>query len=242
MRHLILGSLLAVSALAPAAASAQTTTAIPVQTITGTRLDVVATGEVARVPDIARISTGVVTTAPTATAALQENARRMAAVREGLKRAGVADRDIQTSSMNLYPDYRHDERGGVPQLIGYRAHNELSVRFRDIANAGRIIDALVAQGANQVNGPMLGIDKPEAALDEARTRALAAARARAELYARALGKRVGRILAVSETGGQYGPPIVAMRARGEAMAVSGTQIEPGEQVLAVSLSVTFELE
>jgi hypothetical protein len=70
----------------------------------------------------------------------------------------------------------------------------VTVRFRDIANTGKILDALVAQGANQINGPMLGIDKPEGALDEARTKALAAARARAELYARATGKRVGRIL------------------------------------------------
>jgi uncharacterized protein YggE len=165
----------------------------------------------------------------------------MAAVRAALRRAGIADRDIQTSSINLYPDYRQDAQGNNPQIVGYRASNEVSVRFRDIANSGKILDALVAQGANQINGPMLSIDKPEAALDEARTQALANARARAELYAKALGKRVGRILSISESGANYQPPVIMMRQASMASAPS-TSIDPGEQSVAVSLSVSFELE
>jgi uncharacterized protein YggE len=237
MRPLLTASLLALAAI-PAPASAQT---VPVHTISGTRLDVVATGEVTRVPDIVRIGAGVVTTAPTASGALQENARRMETVRAALRRAGVAERDIQTSQLNLHPDYRHDQGGNQPQLIGYRAINEVTVRFRNIADTGKILDALVAQGANQINGPMLGIDKPEGALDEARTRALAAARARAELYARATGKRVGRILAISEGGGNMGPMPMY---RGDAITVTGskTEISPGEQSLSVTLAVSFELE
>jgi uncharacterized protein YggE len=241
MRKLILGATLALCALplAPAAAQSQPNTII----LNGTRLDVVTTGEVSRVPDIARISSGVVTVAPTATAALAQNATQMASVRAALKRAGIADRDIQTSSINLHPDYRHDAQGSNPQIIGYRASNEVTVKFRDIANTGKILDALVAQGANQINGPMLAIDKPEAALDEARTQALANARARADLYARALGKRVGRILSISEAGANYAPPVVMMRqsARGGGVADS-TSVDPGEQTVAVSLSVSFELE
>ncbi len=238
MRNLTIASVVALSLLPPAAAMAQPA---QVERLAGTRLDVVATGEVSRVPDLARIGAGVVTTAPTATAALAENARRMASVREALKRAGIADRDIQTSSINLYPDYRPDERGmGTPQIIGYRASNEVSVRFRDIANTGKILDALVAQGANQINGPSLGIDKPEAAMDEARILAVTAARARADLYARAIGKRVGRILLISEGGGQpvpYGRPMMR-----EAAADASTQIEPGEQAVTASVMVSFELE
>lgn len=232
-----LSAVLALTAMPLTAALAQ-----PSPNISGTRLDIVATGEVSRVPDVARIGAGVVTTAPTATAALEQNARQMASVRQALKRAGIADRDIQTSAINLYPDYRHDERGGNPQLIGYRASNEVSVRFRDIANTGKILDALVAQGANQINGPTLSIDKPEAALDEARTAALAAARARAELYARAMGKRVGRILSVSEGGGNYQPYPRPMAMRAEAADAAASKIDPGEQMVAVSLSVSFELD
>ncbi len=84
-----------------------------------------------------------------------------------LKAAGIADRDIQTSTLNLNPNYRHVENE-PPQLIGYQAINEVSVRFRDIAKTGPILDALVAQGANQIHGPSLEIERPEAALDEAR--------------------------------------------------------------------------
>ena len=240
MRNLILAAALAACALpfAPAAAQPQPATII----LNGTRLDVVATGEVSRVPDIARITAGVVTVAPSATAALAQNAVQMASVRAALKRAGIADRDIQTSSINLYPDYRHDAQGSNPQIIGYRASNEVSVKFRDIAATGRILDALVAQGANQINGPMLAIDKPEAALDEARTQALANARARADLYARALGKRVGRILSISEAGANYAPPVVMMRQAARGSAADSTSVDPGEQSVAVSLSVSFELE
>ncbi|HEX8222179.1 MAG TPA: SIMPL domain-containing protein [Allosphingosinicella sp.] len=239
MRNLILGAALALSA-APLAAQ-QPQAVVPIL-LDGTRLDVVATGEVSRVPDLARISAGVVSIAPTATAALAQNATQMASVRAALKRAGIADRDIQTSSINLYPDYRHDPQGSNPQIVGYRASNEVSVRFRDIANSGRILDALVAQGANQINGPMLSIDKPEAALDEARTLAVTNARARAELYARALGKRVGRILSISEAGANYAPPAVMMRAASRGAVADSTSVDPGEQTLAVSLSVSFELE
>ncbi|MFL6844201.1 MAG: SIMPL domain-containing protein [Allosphingosinicella sp.] len=236
MRNLILGALLALAPLAPAAAQVQSTAVLD-----GTRLDVVASGEVSRVPDTARITAGVVTTAPSATAALAQNAAQMASVRAALKRAGIADRDIQTSSINLYPDYRQDQQGGgTPQIIGYRASNEVSVKFRDIANTGKILDALVAEGANQINGPMLGIDKPDEALDEARTKALSAARARAELYARALGMRVGKILSISEAGGNYAQPLPMMRMRAE--AAQATSIDPGEQSVSVSLAVSFELE
>jgi uncharacterized protein YggE len=237
MRNLILAAALAALPLVPAAAQSQP----PSILVDGTRLDVVATGEVSRVPDVARITSGVVTVAPTATAALAENATRMASVRAALKRAGIADRDIQTSSINLYPDYRQDAQGNNPQITGYRASNEVSVRFRDIANTGRILDALVAQGANQINGPMLAIDKPEAALDEARTLALANARSRAELYAKALGKRVGRILSISESGANYAQPVIMMQAaRGK--AADSTSVDPGEQSVSISLSVSFELQ
>lgn len=232
---------LALAAVLPAAsASAQTIVAQP---LAGTRLDIAATGEVTRVPDLAIISAGVVTRANTAVAAISQNAERMERVRAALKRAGIADRDIQTSSVSLNPDYVYVERQ-PPRLSGYQASNTVNVRFRDIRNAGRILDALVAEGANQINGPTLTIDKPEAALDEARTRAVAAGRARADLYARALGMRVVRLLSVSEGVGQVPPPmpygrLVTMDAP---QAVSKTEITPGEQQLQVSVQMSFELQ
>jgi uncharacterized protein YggE len=237
---MMLASAAALATLSAPAVLAQTIVA-PAQTLSGTRLDVVAQGEVNRVPDIVRVSAGVTTLAATATEALAQNATRMASVRAALRRAGVADRDIQTNSLNLQPEYRHQENR-TPELVGYRTHNEVMVRFRDIANTGKILDALVAQGANQINGPMLGLDRPEEAMDEARTRALAVARARAELYAKAMGKRVGRILSVSESGGHYAPMMRQMSAAVSAVREDSTVISPGEQTVAVSLAVSFELE
>jgi len=207
-----------------------------------TRLDIVATGEVTRVPDEARIGAGVVTAAPTATAALAENARRMSAVRAAVQRAGIADRDIQTSAINLFPDYRQDNSGtAAPQIVGYRASNEVTVRFRDLASAGKILDVLVAQGANQITGPNLSIANSDAATDEARTKALAVARTRADLYARALGKRVTRILSISEGGGgaPYPPRPLAMS---RMVAQDATAIDPGEQSVTASLAVSFEIQ
>ena len=96
----------------------------------------------------------------------------MERVLAALKRAGVADRDIQTSNVNLNPEYRYPENQ-APQLTGYTASNQLTIRFRDIRSSGKILDALVSEGANQINGPNLIVDKPEAALDEARAKAIA---------------------------------------------------------------------
>ena len=165
----------------------------------------------------------------------------MARVVAALRKAGIAERDIQTSSVNLNPEYRYPENQS-PQLTGYTASNTVTVRFRDIRNSGKILDALVSQGANQINGPNLTIDKPEAALDEARGKAIAEGRARAELYARSLGMRVVRLVAITESGGNYGPPTpmpVMMDARAQA---SYAKIDPGEQKLSASLGMTFELQ
>jgi hypothetical protein len=212
------------------------------QTIAGTRLDVLATGEVTRVPDVAIISAGVVSRSATASGALQDTADRMQRVLTALKRAGVEDRDVQTSNVGLNPEYRYPQNES-PQLVGYTASNTVTVRFRDIRNSGRILDALVGQGANQINGPSLIVDKPEAALDEARARAIAVGRARAELYARSLGLRVVRVVSVNESGGSYPvPPPMPMYARAEMAQAADTKIVPGEQKLQVNLAMTFELQ
>jgi uncharacterized protein YggE len=210
------------------------------QTISGTRLDLSVTGEATRVPDLAIVTAGVVTRSANATTAIQDNADRMNRVIEALKRAGIADRDIQTSSINLNAEYRYPDNQ-PPQLTGYTATNQLTVKFHDIRNSGKILDALVAQGVNQISGPNLTVEHPEQALDEARAKAVAEGRARAELYARSLGMQVVRVVSISESGG-YAPPPPAppmpMMARAEA---AYTKIVPGEQQLQVNLSMVFEL-
>jgi uncharacterized protein YggE len=243
MRNTLMTALALAAAAVPAIAAAQVQT-IPVQVplISGTRLDVSATGEVTRVPDLAIISAGVQTLKPTATAAIEENAARMERVRAALKHAGIEDKDIQTSNLSLNPEYQYDQNR-PPRLTGYRASNTVNVKFRDLKRTGAILDALVAEGANQINGPSLTIDKPEAALDEARAKAIANGRMRADLYARALGMRVVRLISVSESGGYAVPPpmpMVAMMA--ERSADASSKIDPGTQQLQVSVAMSFELQ
>lgn len=239
MKLTILTALALGSAAIPANSFAQPA-AVPA--LSGTRLDVSATGEVTRIPDLALISAGVQTLQSTASGAIEQNAAQMEKVRAALKRAGIADRDIQTSSISLNPEYRYAENQ-PPKLTGYRATNTVNVKFRDLKRTGAILDALVAEGANQINGPNLTVDKPEAAYDEARVKALAAGQARAELYARALGKRVVRILSVSESGAMVpSPPMpyADMAVRGQAAAK--TEIDPGTQQISINVSMSFELQ
>ncbi len=220
----------------PATAGAQT-----MMKLDGTRLDLSVRGEVSRVPDVAIISAGVITQAQDARTALSDNAGKMAKVLAALKKAGVDARDIATSSISLSPQYRYIENQ-PPAITGYQASNTLTVRFRDIAKSGAILDTLVSQGANQISGPTLTIDKPEAALDEARLAAMKTARARADLYARAAGTTVKRIVAISESGDGPAPsPMPMMMAGRSAEMAPKTEIAAGEQQIGVTISVTFEL-
>lgn len=220
-------------------AAAQQAAAIN-QSITGTRLDLSVTGETTRVPDLAIVTAGVVTRSSNAAAAIQDNADRMTRVIAALKGAGIADRDIQTSSINLNAEYRYPDNQ-PPQLTGYTATNQLTVKFHDIRSSGKILDALVAQGVNQIRGPDLTVEHPQQALDEARSKAVAEGRARAELYAHSLGMQVARVVSITENGGYAPPPPappIPMAMRAEA---ANTKIVPGEQQLQVTLSMVFEL-
>ncbi len=205
-------------------------------------LDVVATGRVARTPDIATLRAGVVTQAPTAAAALAENAQRMDRAIAALRAAGIAPRDIATASVGLSPQYRYAENQ-PPVITGYQANNTVSVRFRDIAKSGAALDALVKAGVNQIDGPQMSIDQPEAALDQARIDAVARARARAELYAKAAGMRVDRIVAIDEQGESRGgtpqPPVLYARAE---KADAATQVLAGETEVSATVAVRFLLK
>lgn len=246
MHGMLRAAALAGTAVTAGAATAQT--AAPPQTVealvpaSGTVLDVVAEGRTTRTPDLATIRAGVVTTAPTAAAAMRDNADRMARVLAGLRRAGVAARDVQTAQVSLQPQYRYAENQ-PPVVTGYQASNNVAVRFREIARAGAILDGLVVDGVNQIDGPTLTLDKPDAALDEARGDAIRRARARAELYARAAGLRVERIVAIAEGGAQGGgpPPVFAADARAMRRGEARTEVAAGEAEVTATVTVRFLL-
>jgi len=259
MKRLLIAALLAATSVALHAQG----TMQPQVTLgpTSALLGLTAEGQSRRTPDIAMFSAGVVTQARTASAAMADNSRKMDQVVTALKRAGIADRDIQTSAINLSPVYSNPERDAqvrarqtgqpyippeetAPRIVGYQARNTVQVRVRDLANMGRVIDALVEVGANEINGPNFTLDDQRAALDEARAQAIAEGRQRAELYAGAAGLRVARILSISEGGGYYPVQRDMIMATGSGPAPPPpppTPVQPGELTLGVSVSMQFEL-
>ena len=241
MRLLATAAVITLSSIAVAPALAQTMPIAPAMIPDGTLLDVTATGKTTRVPDLATIRAGVVTQAATAAAALSDNANRMSAVLSALKRAGIQPRDIATANVSLQPQYRYEDNK-PPVITGYQATNTVSIRFRDIAKSGQILDALVAQGANQIDGPNLSLDQPDAALDEARVDAVKRAQARAQLYAKAAGLSVSRILTIAEGGEIAGPPPPMPVYRMAAAKAADTQVMPGESDVTVTITVRFLLK
>ena len=241
MRLLATAAVITLSSIAVAPAFAQTMPVAPTVIPDGTLLDVTATGKTTRVPDLATIRAGVVTQAATAAAALSDNANRMSAVLSALKRAGIQPRDIATANVSLQPQYRYEDNK-PPVITGYQATNNVSIRFRDIAKSGAILDALVAQGANQIEGPNLSLDQPDAALDEARVDAVKRAQARAQLYAKAAGLSVSRILTIAEGGEIAGPPPPMPVYRMAVAKAADTQVMPGESDVTVTITVRFLLK
>lgn len=244
MRHHPLRPLLLALSLAlgtvTMTAQAQTAPGYAVPT-DGTLLNVSAQAEASRVPDVATLSAGVVTQAADGNAAMRQNAEQMAKVVAAIKAAGIPEKDVQTSGISLNPQYRYAENE-PPKITGYQASNTVSLKVRDIAKLGKVLDALAAVGANQINGPSFEIDQPEPVYDEARLAALKKAQARAETYAKALGLRVRRIVSISEGGGGFRPvPMMAMAMDAKAGRMESTPVSPGETTLSVSLDVVFEL-
>jgi uncharacterized protein YggE len=238
LRPLLLATALTLSAITMTA-SAQSPVAAYAPS-DGTLLSVSAQAEARRVPDVATISAGVVTQAADANAAMRANATQMDKVMAAIRAAGIAERDIQTSGVNLNPQYKYVENQ-APAITGYQASNTVNLKVRDIAKLGKVLDALVASGANQVNGPSFEIDQPEAVYDEARRAALEKAQARASMYAKALGLRVRRIVSISEGGGFQPPMPMPMMAMARGKAEADTAVSPGETTLTANLDVVFEL-
>jgi hypothetical protein len=205
-------------------------------------LTVTAEASVEATPDVASVSAGVVTQAPDAGAALAANSARMTEVVAALRKAGVAERDIQTSQLNLQPQYRYRE-GQAPLITGYQATNSVSVRLRDLARVGPVLDTLVTVGANSVSGPDFLIDKPEPLLDQARANAVKAARARADLLAAAAGVQIVRILSIRE-GAAFEPqprPMMRTMAMDAVSAAPPPPVAPGETSLRAQVTVSFEI-
>ncbi|MGE4460640.1 SIMPL domain-containing protein [Stenotrophomonas acidaminiphila] len=242
MRHSTLAPLLlALSFASGAPMTAHAQNAPAVVASDATLLNISAQAEARRVPDVATLSAGVVTQAADGNTAMRENAVQMDKVMAAIRAAGIAERDIQTSGVNLNPQYRYADNE-APKITGYQASNTVSLKVRDITRLGKVLDSLAAQGANQINGPSFEIDQPEPVYDEARLAALKKAQARAETYAKSLGLRVRRIVSISEgSSGGFRPPMPMMAMARAGKAEMDTAVAPGETTLSVNLDVVFEL-
>lgn len=218
--------------LAPAVTHAQTPSSV----------EFPVTAEIERAPDRADFQAGVVTQAPTAAEASRLNAERMTRVIAAIARTGLPERDVQTTGVTLQPQYDYSQQGKAPRLAGYQATNMVRIRLRDLERAGAVLDSLVVAGANQVNGPDFGLIDEDAALDAARRAAVAKARARAELYASALGRSVGRIAQLTEgVDIRRPPPMPMMRMQVADASAESTPVAPGRLTLSVTLNVRVEL-
>lgn len=204
-----------------------------------TTLSLSAFGETRVAPDMATITLGVMTEGKTAGEAMSANTARMVGVMASLRRAGIAERDIQTSNLNLSPQYRYQENQ-PPILIGYQASNQVTVRVRDLKRLGAAVDATVAAGANNIHGISFGIAEPAAAETAAREAAVKALIAKAELYARATGHKGVRLVSLSEAGGYTPRPPMEMMASAR-MAKEDVPVAAGEVGVRVDVTGLYEL-
>ena len=204
-------------------------------------LNLTASGEVKIAPDMATITFGVVTEAPTAQEAMAQNATRMTQVAAALRRAGIAERDIQTSGLNLSAQYDYVQNE-PPKLRGYQASNRVTVNINDLTKVGTTADAVVAAGVNQIDGIGFALKDPAKAENDARRLAVQSLQAKARLYAEALGVPLGGIRSLSEGGG-YAPQPPVMFARAAMMADSGasTPVSGGELTVRIDITGVYDL-
>ena len=158
---------------------------------------------------------------------------------KSLKASGIADKDIQTSSLRIEPRYTRPREGEFAQIDGYRVTNQVQVVVRDLDKIGDILDQLVTLGANQTNGLSFEASKAETLRDDARKEAVANAKRRAELYAAAAGVELGEVLSIDEGGGGDAPQPVMHMAR--AMKAS-VPIERGSETLSAQVTITWALK
>lgn len=205
-------------------------------------LNLSAYGEVKAAPDMATITFGVQTEAVTAQQAMRDNAAQMTRVVAALRRAGIAERDIQTSGLNLSAQYDYVQNE-PPRLRGYQASNRVTVIINDLNRVGSTADAVVAAGVNQIDGISFGLNDPAAAEDQARQIAVRNLQAKAALYAQALGRPLGDIRSLTEGGGYAPrPPMPMYAARAVAMdAAESTPVSAGELAVRIDITGVYDL-
>ena len=233
MKFCVLSAALLAAALAtPALAQAEFPPAISVS----------GEGNVSVPPDLAQIDAGVATDAKTAKEAAEANNVAMSKVLAALKGTGIDEKDFQTSRLSLQPQYAPNKvSSGPTSITGYRASNRVTIKVRDLTKVASVIDTLVAAGANDIGNVGFTVAQPSKLLDEAREKAVADARRKAEIYARAAGVTLGAPLDITE-GGAPTPMFRSKMVAAAPMAIAGTPVAQGEETLSVSVSITWAIK
>ena len=235
MRRILTLPTLAILAFMSLPAHADTPSPPPSITMQGS-------GEVMVTPDMASISLGVTSFAVKAREALDANTAAMTKIFAGLKAAGIAEKDLQTSGFSINPRMSYDPNNAQPpKLEGYEVSNQLTIIIRKLDTLGSVIDAAVSDGSNNVNGISFGLSDTQAATDEARRKAYADAERKARLYAEAAGLELAEVMSLSETSGFEPRP---MRLQMDAMVAKSAPVPvaPGDLALSASVNVTWRLE
>jgi uncharacterized protein len=228
VRPSLLAAVIGASALPAAPALAQTETAAI--TVTGD-------ASISVAPDLAQVEAGVTSEAKTAKAASEANNTAMGQLLLALKAAGIDGKDIQTSRLSLQPQSAPNR--SINAIAGYRASNQVTVQLHDVSKIAGTIDLLVGAGATDIGGINFMVSQASKLLDDAREKAVADARRKAEIYAKAAGVSLGAPLSISEGGGSPGP---IFRAKMAAAPSAATPVAQGEETLSVTVSVTWAIK
>jgi uncharacterized protein len=218
-------------ACGPAAAPANA------QVIPPSTISVNGEAQVSVPPDLAEIDGGVTSEAKTAREASDENNAAMGKVLLALKGAGIAEKDFQTSRLSLQPQYANQGKPGPNVVVGYRASNRVSIQLHDVSKVAGVIDTLVGAGANEIGGINFMVSEASKLLDDARARAIADARRKAEIYAKAAGITLGAPVSISESSGSM--PVRFRRM--ESAMVAAAPVAQGEETLQVTVNVSWAI-
>jgi len=190
-------------------------------------------------PDLAQIEAGVTSEARTAREASETNNTAMGKLLLALKAVDIAEKDIQTSRLSLQAENAPPKQGSMPAIVGYRASNRVTVRLREVAKVAGTIDALVGAGANDIGGVSFSVSNASKLLDEARAQAIADARRKAEIYAKAAGVALGDPLSITEQGS---PAPFAFRRMAAAGVAASAPVAEGEETLHLNVSVSWAIK
>ncbi len=205
-------------------------------------ITVVGSGTASARPDTAEVAAGVVTQSAVAAQALAQNNAGMDRVLKAVTALGIADKDIQTTNVSVVPQRRQGRPEGAapPEIIGYEVSNQVRIKVRDLAALGRLLDALVDQGANVLGGISFSVADPAPVLDQARAQAMADARRKADVYARAAGVKLGRVLSIREA--TPGIPRLEGFAAPRMVGAAAVPVASGEREFQASVTITYAIK